>query len=666
MPIIEGEFLNAVPQIARQDIDQTNDLALIADASDGYNIKRIAVADYEVRGKTINVLDYGADPTAATTSGAAFSAAVAALTNYSSLVIPSGQYDLSDVTTGFILTEENVAIVGHGMPVLDFGGQLGFQLAGPTQHYVSFSGLHFKNPLYGIHLNGAAESGDTHRAIDVNFCRFTDIARSASDGMGIRLDGLMRDVKITNCLFQNITASGSASIFGVLLNRKDTGDRDYSDGDEGQFIIANNIFRDINNSTTGTDECHGLLVDGWDVIVSNNVFRNITSAGTANCEGVYLRCHGAIVTGNSFNDAGTDSHLAIKGDPSTSYGDMGPTLVTNNNFTTISETPTDIIKSYQENVLIDTNEFKNCEASNSIVEVAGNELNSVKDNEFIDCVAPYIITDSNGAGTNGKASGNKIIRGTYGTGIRWRPLKNGGIENNEIIDPVGPATPSDLWYGFDLTVVSQTGPAINIGNSDNTVTFDSSWAGTGTSWPFLVSANGRAIEGLRMRDNRLYGAAATGSIRMMYITSLVAGNKAFELSPNFTDRAHGEIQRFCDFPSADIPRGTVASVMPGSQYDRTSGTSLVDYQSGYVTTNSGATAAVEINLPAAVPGLIYTFMRLAPHAFRVDPNGTEIIGAGGAGKYVELQNDNTMLVVRCDVAGAWIIAQATGAIVYEA
>lgn len=81
--------------------------------------------------------------------------------------------------------------------------------------------------------------------------------------------------------------------------------------------------------------------------------------------------------------------------------------------------------------------------------------------------------------------------------------------------------------------------------------------------------------------------------------------------------------------------------------------------------NVGATGTVTATLPASVAGMVVTFYRSASQAFRIDPNGSEIIGTGGAGKYLELQTDKGFVRLECLVAGSWIVTAVVGTVAYE-
>lgn len=66
--------------------------------------------------------------------------------------------------------------------------------------------------------------------------------------------------------------------------------------------------------------------------------------------------------------------------------------------------------------------------------------------------------------------------------------------------------------------------------------------------------------------------------------------------------------------------------------------------------NYGATQVIQFNLPAGATGLRFTFLRQANYAMRLDPNGSELIGDGGAGKYLEITS-------RGQVAIEWVNGQ---------
>lgn len=70
-------------------------------------------------------------------------------------------------------------------------------------------------------------------------------------------------------------------------------------------------------------------------------------------------------------------------------------------------------------------------------------------------------------------------------------------------------------------------------------------------------------------------------------------------------------------------------------------------------------------LPAATVGMRIGAMRTDAVVFRLDPNGTEIIRGGGAGKYYGTNSDGASLILYCHTAGTWEIEQERGTWAFE-
>lgn len=99
----------------------------------------------------------------------------------------------------------------------------------------------------------------------------------------------------------------------------------------------------------------------------------------------------------------------------------------------------------------------------------------------------------------------------------------------------------------------------------------------------------------------------------------------------------------------------------------TTGSQLVRECYGRTITNTGATAIRTRTLPASAAGMYLKVYRdSADYALRIDPNGSETIGSGGAGKYLELQSDKAWAELRCLVASHWVLAVSSGTIAFEA
>ena len=85
-----------------------------------------------------------------------------------------------------------------------------------------------------------------------------------------------------------------------------------------------------------------------------------------------------------------------------------------------------------------------------------------------------------------------------------------------------------------------------------------------------------------------------------------------------------------------------------------------------IISNHGAYTTLEYDLPAATQGLEYSFIRVAPgQTIRIDPNGSEVIRGGAAGKYLSLDSDGCFVTLRCYISGIWEIIDKAGTTSFE-
>jgi len=77
--------------------------------------------------------------------------------------------------------------------------------------------------------------------------------------------------------------------------------------------------------------------------------------------------------------------------------------------------------------------------------------------------------------------------------------------------------------------------------------------------------------------------------------------------------------------------------------------------------NLGVGGAALWNLPAAVPGLTYHFVRNDSQVFDIDPNGTELIRGGTAGQLLRMNTAGNQVVLACYIAGIWEVESSQGA-----
>jgi hypothetical protein len=104
----------------------------------------------------------------------------------------------------------------------------------------------------------------------------------------------------------------------------------------------------------------------------------------------------------------------------------------------------------------------------------------------------------------------------------------------------------------------------------------------------------------------------------------------------------------------------------------TAGDTLTATESGSAHTNTGASGAVTLVLPAATAGLRFIFYVNAAQELRIDPNGTETISLpstgvpGAAGKYLTANAVGESVELACMVAGSWAVLGYTGTWTAEA
>lgn len=88
-------------------------------------------------------------------------------------------------------------------------------------------------------------------------------------------------------------------------------------------------------------------------------------------------------------------------------------------------------------------------------------------------------------------------------------------------------------------------------------------------------------------------------------------------------------------------------------------------------TNGGATGTVVLTLPSAVGtsgytpyGLTFDFSKTNGNTLRIEPNGTDIIGGGNAGKYMQIGTSSSVKLT-CVSSGIWVIESLNGTVTYE-
>lgn len=117
---------------------------------------------------------------------------------------------------------------------------------------------------------------------------------------------------------------------------------------------------------------------------------------------------------------------------------------------------------------------------------------------------------------------------------------------------------------------------------------------------------------------------------------------------------------------------TLAGRGPVEFQAKTAAYTITAGENGTGFTNAGASGAVTLTLPPAVPGLNYYFRVSVAQELRIDPSGSETISLpstgvpGAAGKYLTADAIGETVRLVCAVAGSWSVFGHTGTWTAEA
>lgn len=183
-----------------------------------------------IEGAGISVIDYGADPTGTTDSTSAINLAIAALTNNSSLVFPSGNYIYQGGTGSSSFNGlSNVSVIGYGarltQPVETTTGRTGTRktLYILNSTNISVSGLSF----YGNHLDLSASDNSYQAGLVFDGC--TDCV--AIDCRAENLQrGFIAQNSCSKIIFSNCSAKTTYNSFLALNSENITFSQSISDG----------------------------------------------------------------------------------------------------------------------------------------------------------------------------------------------------------------------------------------------------------------------------------------------------------------------------------------------------------------------------------------------------------------------------------------------------
>lgn len=341
-----------------------------------------------ISGASINVLDYGADPTGVSNSTAAITAAITAAPNNGQIIFPAGTYlvvpatdvvynDLSSVTrkTAFeISNKNNLSFTSEGHVNIVVGGTAPERVA---FYFNNCDNITFQNIGFNLANTQISEPGTTYLTTE----DFIPIAMSGCDG-----------VTIQGCKF----VACRTAVFAD----------DFNGSGNANIQVINSTFREVCNYSLITRKANSVLFSNnfcfatgrsWNTDNEDCAFSNLTAQAQA--------------IGNQFiSPIGTVSRI-------TAAKNTGPTIVSNN------------IKNGKGIF------FEAYEASNGVVS------NNTSVN-FVDTAEHFLFTaDSNTGGENWVISSNYFRGGgfcisDYFSGTH---VKNGlTVTGNSFINCYGP------------------------------------------------------------------------------------------------------------------------------------------------------------------------------------------------------------------------------------
>jgi hypothetical protein len=317
----------------------------------------------------------------------------------------------------------------------------------------------------------------------------------------------------------------------------------------------------------------------------------------------------------------------------------------------VSILPRRIFSVANDNCRIFRNAFRRCQLDNTVEAIIGmssiaNDV-YIDDNIFQQCAAYRHIN----------LRGSRVY-----------------ARRNYVVDPVGASSASTNvqiinWQGADQN-------DRDIAIEDNIVELGASWAGTGTTNCCFSAedgnASGRVIENVSIKRNRVTGLSLipSGTFRPYRVIARQVGYVDWIVDENEIEGPirQSSVGRPIDLGSmTQWPDRFVARTLWRTPYTPGNTTiTLALHESGAWITNEGAGTIRTATLPVATPGLEFRFSRLANFAYRIVPNGSDVIGSGGAGKYLEIESNGGGVHLRCVTGGAWILLSASGPISYEA
>ena len=427
-------------------------------------------------------------------------------------------------------------------------------------------------------------------------------------------------------------------------------------GSNSVAVTNNNIDNSYGSSTDAALR-HGpsIIVGADNAIIANNYIKGITSTAVADSDiatGIVAGADGTTVytnvsvTGNVVNASYSAYALTyINGAAIT--GNAAYNCLTKNHSQGFIATSCNAI-------VVDGNTFRNIDYTG--IALVDCQDSTVSNNIVSNDTTFYIGAGSNGAKTAngitvsqtgaGKSKNNTICDNHIGvngvtSGTSYKSLLVYGDKNVIEGNSVQATTAGITSYGLDFT-----GAKCVISNNLFDVTYTAVSVSDVGGW---TTCQYNVIDNNSVSTSGTYSLidSSTGPNRYML-------NHWFSGATSYTNShyiANGNLQRAIVNKAADY-------TIQLSDCDK-------------ILTNGGATGTVVLTLPTAVAsgsyvpyGLSFEFNQTNANTFRIEPNGTDIIGAGNAGKYMELTN-KTAVKITCLTSGVWALEFLNGSVSYE-
>ncbi len=251
----------------------------------------------------------------------------------------------------------------------------------------------------------------------------------------------------------------------------------------------------------------------------------------------------------------------------------------------------------------------------------------------------------NRAAASGNNLSNKILNNTitgFVTGINVNRTKHLVIENNHLeentanilVQPDEDNVPNPWGFATQIrgNYLIGTSPHIYINYG----------AGPTNWWAF---------DGFNIEGNYFYIGAAT-SYGIKFNASTANRQIVLRIGKNYHNHNSGDTFRLVDPAST----GSYIYEMDTRYTSKSATWDVLERECNNSTyTNGGAVGTITANLPVARIGMEFTFVKTANHVFRINPQDTEYIRGGGAGKYLVLETVGATVRLKCLETGYWEI-----------